>query len=80
VLGALVNNHVYDRPQDYVETLASRYRALELNAVQAAANRHINDHSLLWVLVGDRAAISAELEALELGPIQYLDEDGKPTD
>jgi len=80
VLGALVNNHVYDRPQDYVETLASSYRALELDAVQAAANRHINDDSLVWVLVGDRAAISAELEALELGSIQYLDEDGQPTD
>lgn len=80
VLGALVANHVYGRPDNYVETLASRYRSLQLEAIQTAANQHINDDSLLWVLVGDRAAISEELESLQLGPIQYLDENGQPID
>ncbi|GAB4115974.1 MAG: pitrilysin family protein [Wenzhouxiangellaceae bacterium] len=80
VLGALVTNHVYGRPDNYVETLASRYRSLQLEAIQTAADQHINDDSLLWVLVGDRAAISEELESLQLGPITYLDENGQPID
>ncbi|MDA3934256.1 MAG: pitrilysin family protein [Gammaproteobacteria bacterium] len=80
VLGALVSNQVFDRPQDYIDTLASRYRGLDLQAVRAAAGSYINDQNLLWVLVGDRAKIDAELEALDLGPIQYLDENGQPLD
>jgi zinc protease len=80
VLGTLINNHVYERPDDHIETLASRYRALQLEDVQSAATRLINDSNLLWVLVGDRSVISAELEALNLGPIQYLDENGQPVD
>ncbi len=78
VLGTLENNHVYDRPADYITTLASNYRALTLDQVREKADEVLHPERLIWVIVGDRSEIDAGLKALNLGDIQYLDEDGNP--
>lgn len=77
VLGALQSNHIYDRPDDYIQNLAASYRNLDLNNVRGQANNLIRPDSLTWVIVGDRSQIDTGLAELNLGTIQYLDEDGQ---
>ncbi len=76
VLGTLQNNHVYQRPPDYIETLTSRYRALSLEQVRQQASELLHPERLIWVIIGDRSQIDAGIAELDLGEIHYLDEDG----
>ncbi len=78
VLGTLQNNHIYDRPDDYIQTLAANYRELNLQQVRNEAQELLRPDQLLWVIVGDRSQIDAGLAELNLGEIQYLNEDGQP--
>lgn len=78
VLGALQNNHIYNRPADYIQNLTNNYRALNLEQVQAKAGDVLHPDRLIWVIVGDRSEIDAGLAEMNLGEIQYLDEDGNP--
>ena len=78
VLGAMQNITLYKRPDDYVQTLKSRIEAQSDKAVQAAAEEVIKPQQLTWVIVGDLGKIEAPIRALNLGPVQVLDADGKP--
>ena len=76
VLGSLLNNQRFGRPDDYVTTLSEQYRSLNLENVQAAAEEVIHPGSLTWMIVGDREKIEAQLEGLDLGPVSIMDTDG----
>ena len=78
VLGALADNALYSRPDDYVATLKQRTMAQDDADVQAAAGQIIDPQALTWVIVGDLAKIGAPVRALELGTVQVIDADGKP--
>ena len=78
VLGALTDNALYSRPDDYVATLKQRTMAQDDADVQAAARQIIDPQALTWVIVGDLAKIGDPVRALELGPVQVIDADGKP--
>src|SRR3546814_13006108 len=55
VLGAMQGNALFDRPDNYQETLASRYRAMSAADLDKAARAVIRPEDLVWVVVGDAA-------------------------
>ncbi|MBF0664740.1 MAG: insulinase family protein [Brevundimonas sp.] len=66
ILGALRSNDLYQRPDDYQETLASRTRALTAAELDAAARGAIDPDRFVWVVVGDASVVQPQLEALGL--------------
>jgi predicted Zn-dependent peptidase len=79
VMGALQGIALYNRPDDYVQTMKSRIEAQTDASVEAAAKEIIHPDQLTWVIVGDLKKIEAPIRALKLGEVQVLDADGKPT-
>jgi zinc protease len=78
VLDAVAAAGASGRPLDWTATLASRYRAMTRADAQAAAAEIVRADDLVWVVVGDRAAIEKDLRGLELAPIEIWDVNGKP--
>jgi zinc protease len=66
VLSGMQRNALYQRPDDYYDTLADRYRALTASQLDAAARAVIDPDKLLWVVVGDAAKVRPQLDALKL--------------
>jgi len=77
VLNAINAIELYDRPDDYVQTLKQRIEAQTDAAVQAAAKEIYRPDALTWVIVGDLSKIEKPVRALNLGEVQVLDADGK---
>jgi len=71
VLGAMQANELYDRPDNYQETLASRYRAMTAAELDLAARRVLRPQDLLWVVVGDAAKVRPQLARLKL-PVETM--------
>ena len=69
ILSALRSNALYNRPDDYYETIADRYRGLTTQALDQTIRRYIDPSKLVWVVVGDAAKVKPQLEALGL-PIE----------
>jgi len=65
-------------PADYFTTYPGRINGLELGPVQQAGNGVIKPENVVYLVVGDRAAIEPGLKALNLGEIKLLDADGNP--
>jgi predicted Zn-dependent peptidase len=80
VLGALTQNALYQRPDDYITTLKQRTEAQTDANVRAAAGEIIRPDALTWVIVGDLSKIEAPVRALKLGAISVVDADGKAVD
>jgi zinc protease len=64
VMGGMQQNMLYHRPDNYYETLASRYRALTGPQLDAAAKAAIDPSKLTWVVIGDAAKVKPQLDAL----------------
>jgi predicted Zn-dependent peptidase len=71
VMGGMEANVLYHRPDDYYETLASRYRALTPASMDAAAKAAIDPAKLTWVVVGDAAKVKPQLETLGI-PVEVV--------
>ena len=71
VLGAIEGNALYDRPDNYQETLASRYKTMTAAELDQAARKVIDPKDLVWVVVGDAAKVRPQLEALGL-PVETM--------
>ena len=69
----------YGFPEDYYAKYPDRVRATTTQNVVEIANKRIHPDNLAFVVVGDRAVIEEGVKALNLGPIEYLDADGRPT-
>jgi predicted Zn-dependent peptidase len=69
VMGGMEANMLYHRPDNYYETLASRYRALTAAELDAAAKAAIDPAKLTWVVIGDAAKVKPQLEPLGI-PIE----------
>jgi len=65
-------------PDDYWIRYPRRMRALELPEVARVARERIQPERVTWVVVGDRTLFEAELRALGLGPLSFIDADGNP--
>jgi len=67
---------VYGLPNDYFQKLPAAYAAVTPEAVSKAAQDYIHPENVVLVAVGDRAKIQADLEKLDLGPIELRDASG----
>ena len=76
VSGAIAENIVLGRPEDYVSTLKQRIEAQSVESVRAAAREVLKPGSMTWVIVGDLARIEQPIRELGLGEVQVLDADG----
>jgi predicted Zn-dependent peptidase len=72
VLGGMQRNALSNRPDDYYETLADRYRAIKAADLDRAARAVIDPKKLLWLVVGD-AKVRPQLDALSL-PVETIQE------
>ena len=66
VLGALRSNQLYRRPDNYWESVASRYRGMSAADMDAAARAVIDPSRFVWVVVGDASVVQPQLEGLGL--------------
>jgi predicted Zn-dependent peptidase len=66
ILGALRSNDLYDRPDNYWEAVAPRYRAMTAAQMDAAARAVIDPSEFVWVVVGDASVVRPQLEGLGL--------------
>lgn len=66
ILGALRSNDLYDRPDNYWEAVAPRYRAMTAAQMDAAARAVIDPSEFVWVIVGDASVVRPQLEGLGL--------------
>lgn len=80
VMGALLSNQRFDRPDDYVPTLKSRYESINLENVQGAAEAVIKPEKLTWLIVGDRKVIEDKVRSMNLGQVTIMDVDGNLVD
>ncbi|HET7565565.1 MAG TPA: pitrilysin family protein [Gemmatimonadaceae bacterium] len=77
-VGASIGEMVrFGLPLDYYDRYASAVRALTVADLDKAAREVVHPDNLVWVVVGDRAKIEAGVRALNLGPVEVLDADGK---
>ena len=78
VLRAISGITLYDRPDDYVQTLKARTEAQTDDAVRAAAKEVIRPDALTWIVVGDLKKIEEPVKKLGIGKLEIIDADGKP--
>ncbi|MET0934513.1 MAG: pitrilysin family protein, partial [Luteibacter sp.] len=78
VLGAMTGIVVYDRPDDYVQTLKARIDGVDRKDAEAALSAVVHPDAMTWVIVGDLRKIEAPVRALNLGEVHVIDADGNP--
>ena len=66
ILSALRSNDLYDRPDDYWEAVAPRYRVMSANDMDNAARAIIDPSRFVWVVVGDASVVRPQLDGLGL--------------
>ena len=72
VLGAMMSNSLYRRPDNYYELLAAKYRALTQVSLDQAMRAAIDPDSFTWVVVGDGAQVKPQLDKLGI-PVQVIE-------
>jgi predicted Zn-dependent peptidase len=72
VLGAMMSNSLYRRPDNYYELLAAKYRALSQASLDQAMRSAIDSNSFTWVVVGDGAKVKPQLDKLGI-PVQVIE-------
>ena len=72
VLNALMAMDLFDRPDNYYETLAPEYRAQTQATLDKAARSVIDQKAFIWIVVGDAAKVRPQLEKLGL-PIEVVE-------
>jgi zinc protease len=77
VLGSLQDAIKYNRGLAYLDNYAAMLQNLQLNNIQQAAKKVIKPAALTWVIVGDREKIEKGIQELNIGPIKYIDSEGK---
>ena len=80
VLGSIGEIVRFGLPDDYWDTYAASIRALTEDEIRQAAVDVVRPEALVWVVVGDRAKIEADIRELGFGEIVLLDADGKVID
>lgn len=75
VLGQIVSNQRYGRPDDYIVQYKAHNEAIGAADVAKAAAT-LSPSSLTWVVVGDLSKVGDSVRALQLGEAVQLDADG----
>ena len=71
VLGAMQQNDLYRRPDDYYASLPQKYRALSVTQLDAAARGAIDPAKFIWIVVGDASKVRAQLDSIGL-PVEVV--------
>ncbi|MBB6123534.1 M16 family metallopeptidase [Sphingobium subterraneum] len=79
VLTEMQRDALFQRPFDYVETLADRYRKQTAALLDATARKMIDPSKFVWVVVGDKTQVLPQLKSLGL-PITVVDANGVPVE
>ena len=72
VLGAMMNIDMLQRPDNYYETLAPKYRAQTTASLDKAARAALDPKGFSWIVVGDAAKVRPQLEKLGM-PIEVVE-------
>ena len=72
VLGALMNNDMLGRPDNYYETLAPEYRAQTTASLDRAARSALDPKGFTWIVVGDAAKVRPQLDKLGM-PVEVVE-------
>src|SRR3546814_11329682 len=67
VLTEMQRDVLYERPFDYVEGLADKYRALTAKDLDSAARAAIDPDAFTWVVVGDKNKVMGRSEERRVG-------------
>ena len=78
VTASTANIYIYDLGLDYYTKLPARLSAVDAEQVKAVAGKYVVPDRLVVIAVGDRARIGAELQKLNLGPVEMRGADGMP--
>lgn len=70
VLGQMKGDVLFNRPSDYAETVADRYKALTAQDLNDAMAKAIDPDKFTWVIVGDADKIKSQLDELGM-PVEY---------
>ena len=71
VLGAMMTNDLYRRPDNYYELLAAKYRALTQAELDAALKAAVDPEGFTWVVVGDARQVRPQLDKLGI-PVEVI--------
>ena len=71
VLGAMMSNDMYRRPDNYYELLAGKYRALTRAELDAALKAAVDPKGFTWVVVGDAKQVKPQLDKLGM-PVEVI--------
>ncbi len=71
VLGAMMSNDLLGRPDNYYETLATRYRGLTAVQANQALRGALSRKGFVWVVVGDAATVKPQLAKLGI-PVEVV--------
>jgi zinc protease len=72
VLAQMQEDVLFKHAPDYAETLAERYRKLDAAALDGAVRSAIDPNGFTWVVVGDKAKVLPQLNALKI-PVTVID-------
>lgn len=75
VASRLLDQKLYDLPDDYLATYTSKIDAVTADDVRKVAHNHINYNNLVITVVGDAKAVKPELELFF--PVEVYDTNGK---
>lgn len=67
----------FDHPDEYIESRKTAYHSVKLKDLEAAFSGNISSDDLIWFIAGDLAKIETEVRALDLGPIEVWNAEGK---
>jgi len=71
VLGAMMTNDLYRRPDNYYELLADKYRGLSRAQLDAALKAAVDPRGFSWVVVGDAKQVKPQLDKLGI-PVEVI--------
>jgi predicted Zn-dependent peptidase len=78
VNNSLYNLVKYELPDDYYQTYDSNVRNITLAELKEVSNKVVNPEAINWFVVGDKAKIVTNLDALGFDNIIEIDPDGNP--
>jgi zinc protease len=70
--------YVYDLPLDFYGRLPAQIDAVDAAQVSQVANKYVHPDSARIVIVGDRTKVEPEIRKLNLGTIEFRNEEGDP--
>ena len=76
VLADIAEMEQFGLAADYFDTLADRINAMTVEQLNAAAHKVLRPDRVVWVVVGDKAAIAEGIQALDIGPVIEIDAAG----